>query len=189
MNRVEILAGFLALSSVLPAFSVPIPPDRRVDGRGVVTPEGNPTHPEGVSVKDFGAIGDGTADDTAAIQSAIDACPAGRAVAIPAGRYRTTARLIVSKGITLRGDGPSRSWILQDSTDATIRFVGRSGGGPSGSPVGVTAGYDKGPIAAVVTDASSFASGDYVGTYQAIGISFLALGLYAGGEGIVKDVD
>jgi len=40
-----------------------------------------------VSVRDFGAVGDGVADDTAAIQNAIHCCPAGGRVTVPAGTY------------------------------------------------------------------------------------------------------
>lgn len=43
---------------------------------------------ESVSVKDFGATGNGTTDDTAAIQAAIDS--GASKIYIPAGRYRTT---------------------------------------------------------------------------------------------------
>jgi len=46
-----------------------------------------------VSVKDFGAVGDGIADDTAAIQAAINT---GKAVFVPAGAYKTTASLTSS---------------------------------------------------------------------------------------------
>ena len=45
-----------------------------------------------VSVKDFGAVGDGVTDDTAAIQAALDA---STNVYIPAGIYRTTASLYI----------------------------------------------------------------------------------------------
>jgi hypothetical protein len=43
-----------------------------------------------VNVKDFGAVGDGVADDTAAIQAALNA---SNAIYIPAGTYRTTNTL------------------------------------------------------------------------------------------------
>ena len=40
-----------------------------------------------ISVRDFGAVGDGAADDTAAIQNAINCCPTGGRVTVPAGTY------------------------------------------------------------------------------------------------------
>ncbi len=40
-----------------------------------------------LSVREFGAVGDGSADDTAAIQGAINACTPGGRVVIPAGTY------------------------------------------------------------------------------------------------------
>ena len=49
-----------------------------------------------VSVKDFGAVGDGVTDDTAAIQAAIDS--AGTVV-MPAGIYRITSALIVDPAV------------------------------------------------------------------------------------------
>lgn len=61
-----------------------------------------------ISIKDFGAVGNGTADDTAAIQAAITAANAsGKVVYIPAGIYRTTATLSITKGIRITGDGAS----------------------------------------------------------------------------------
>jgi polygalacturonase len=45
-----------------------------------------------VSVREFGAVGDGAADDTRAIQSAINATPPGGGIILfPVGTYRVTA--------------------------------------------------------------------------------------------------
>ena len=51
---------------------------------------------ETVSVKDFGAVGDGTTNDTAAIQAAINAVPAGSTIIFPQGQYKITTTLIVT---------------------------------------------------------------------------------------------
>jgi hypothetical protein len=57
--------------------------------------------------RDFGAVGDGIADDTAALQAAFDAAAlAGRTVEIPEGTYRTTGPIALpggAPGLTMRG--------------------------------------------------------------------------------------
>jgi hypothetical protein len=60
---------------------------------------------ESVSVKDFGAVGDGVTDDSAAIQAAINACEKGQTLYIPAGVYKHTG-LTVAKSIKIVGDLP-----------------------------------------------------------------------------------
>lgn len=57
------------------------------------------------SVKRYGAVGDDTADDTSAIQSALNACPAGGIVYFPAGTYRITAPVTVPRIMGLLGGG------------------------------------------------------------------------------------
>jgi hypothetical protein len=58
------------------------------------------------SVKQFGAVGDGVADDTFAIQAAIDSLSAyGGGVALPPGRYRITAPIKMRPNIVLQGNG------------------------------------------------------------------------------------
>ncbi len=52
---------------------------------------------ESVSVKDFGATGDGVADDTAAIQAALDvAVASGKTLFVPSGSYKCSARIEVT---------------------------------------------------------------------------------------------
>jgi hypothetical protein len=61
---------------------------------------------EFVSVKDFGAVGDGVTDDTVAIQAAIDSLTNGGVVFIPSGAYITTAELSINvPGVTIQGQG------------------------------------------------------------------------------------
>ena len=61
-----------------------------------------------VSVKDFGAVGDGVTDDTAAIQAAITAVgtSGGGTVYFPAGQYNITSGLTIAYSfVQLKGDG------------------------------------------------------------------------------------
>lgn len=58
------------------------------------------------NVMDYGAVGDGVTDDTAAIQAAIDAAFAagGGIVCFPVARYMTTGVLSLSHGVSLNGE-------------------------------------------------------------------------------------
>jgi hypothetical protein len=54
-----------------------------------------------VSVKDFGAVGDGTTDDTTAIQAAVDSVAS--AVYFPTGTYKITSTILVANDKRLSG--------------------------------------------------------------------------------------
>jgi polygalacturonase len=56
------------------------------------------------SVKHFGAKGDGSTDDTAAIQRAIRATKSGTLV-FPAGTYKLSSTLTLQSGVTYQGEG------------------------------------------------------------------------------------
>lgn len=59
-----------------------------------------------VDIKDFGAVGDGVADDTTKIQAAIDSLSSsGGVVSVPRGTYKITATLKYDSGITIQGIG------------------------------------------------------------------------------------
>jgi hypothetical protein len=67
-----------------------------------------------VSVKDFGAVGDGVTDDTVAIQTAINS-GAGE-VLFPMGTYITTAPIYIDDSITLTGENFRKSIIKKTTT-------------------------------------------------------------------------
>ena len=68
---------------------------------------------ESVSVKDFGATGDGVTDDTAAIQAAIDSIPNGGSVLFSAGTYKVS-----------RTVGANDSWGIK-VPQSNVTLIGR----------------------------------------------------------------
>ena len=59
-----------------------------------------------INVKTFGAMGDGSTDDTSAVQSAINTVSGADAVYFPAGIYKLTSALIMNgMSVHLYGDG------------------------------------------------------------------------------------
>jgi hypothetical protein len=118
-------------------------------GTGAVTTTVQAKLRQTVSVQDFGAIGDGTTDDTAAIQAAINALSAagvGGTVLLPAGAYKITQNLSItwpnstdqnSPGrITMRGEGADLSYIYDYRSNASAA----TGGAVT---IDFTAGYDN----------------------------------------------
>ncbi|HTV76253.1 MAG TPA: glycosyl hydrolase family 28-related protein, partial [Candidatus Baltobacteraceae bacterium] len=75
----------------------------------------------GVSVKEFGAKGDGVTDDTAAFLKALATVKSG-AIEIPPGRYVITDILEIKRsGIVLRGSGPDKTILFFPIPLQTIR--------------------------------------------------------------------
>jgi hypothetical protein len=75
-------------------------------GSGAVTRTAQSKMRDVVSVKDFGAVGDGLADDTLAIQAAVTALSAnGGTLFFPQGTYKTTAPINWSPRVSLLGVG------------------------------------------------------------------------------------
>lgn len=91
-----------------------------------------PRHP---NVRDFGAKGDGTTDDTAALQAAIDAGLGG--VPFARGTYRISRSLVVDLdrvGFTsLYGDGTAT--LVMTGPGPAIKFIGTHGGTASPATV------------------------------------------------------
>ena len=81
-----------------------------------------------ISVYDFGAVGDGTTDDTAAIQAAIDHAKTltGGTVYFPAGTYKLSSQLTLTNG----------------AAACRVNLVGSHGAILKSYVTGSTAGYD-----------------------------------------------
>lgn len=72
-----------------------------------------PPSPTRLNVRDFGALGNGVTDDTAAIQRCINTATAGAIVWFPEGRYLLPTPLSVqTSGIRLTGEGGNLSQLL-----------------------------------------------------------------------------
>lgn len=99
---VDVYTNEAVTSTTLPADAVSYTPA----GTGAVATNVQTKLRETVSVKDFGAAGDGVTDDTAAIQSAATAClTTGQTLFVPAGTYKITSTITIS-GISVICEDP-----------------------------------------------------------------------------------
>lgn len=73
---------------------------------------------DAVSVKDFGAVGDGVTDDSTFVQAALDAVLAngGGTVYLPSGTYLCNTPLVLQYGVNLIGESRANTIIKKDST-------------------------------------------------------------------------
>lgn len=95
-------------------------------GSGAVVRTAQDKMREWVSVKDFGAVGDNVADDTAAVSNAINFVQSvvpSQPLYFPPGYYRITGALPdITKPMIIRGAGP-RSSLLMFSGSSTCLFI------------------------------------------------------------------
>jgi hypothetical protein len=111
------------------------------DSPGIPQEEGGPQRLTTFNVRHYGAVGDGVADDTAAIHAARDAAGVGGAVVFPPGAYLTTgvSATIVSQvwqimaGATIKskGSGSTAGPITVDAPNVTITGGGAVDGNRS----------------------------------------------------------
>lgn len=109
-------------------------------GTGAVTTTVQAKLRQNLSVKDFGATGDGTTDDTTAFQNALTAA-AGKSLYVPNGTYLCTGLTIYS-GTNLYGDSPTTSIIKAKGTlgasTPLLKNPNQSGTAYSYTDVGIT---------------------------------------------------
>ena len=174
-GKTMLAAGLLVTTLAATSRAELIPANRLIDwspGVNVGVPGGIDQYLSGgarqrttlvdVTKSPYNADRTGATDAAKAIQSAIDAAPAGSVVYLPAGKYRCDSTLSISfnkDGITLRGDGAST---IIDSRAGTGISVGcasdYSWSWPTTGNV-VTAGLTKGSSTITIGDTSEFTVG------------------------------
>lgn len=95
-------------------------PDYTATGMGAVTRTSSDKFSDMVSVKDFGATGDGLTDDTLAIQQALTAHDS---VYLPEGEYLITGIITIGEKKTLIGAGQKSVLKCQDSSFNAIEVI------------------------------------------------------------------
>jgi hypothetical protein len=131
---------------------------------------------ETLSVTDFGALGDGSNDDTAEIQAAIDEAIArgGAVVYFPSGTYKVSSGLtITGSGVTMRGAGMWATTLQAASTTGDlITSTGQHNCIEdlyiSGANVKATAGY-----------AINLGSGSFQSAVRRVRVGYMYGGIYA----------
>lgn len=109
--------------SVLSSYLIKAYPGFLQVGAGAVTRTIQAKAQDVVSVKDFGAVGNGIANDTSAIQAAINSLSSGGTVLFPNATYLISSTLTVGAGITLLGESQGNTTIISNNlTSGVVTF-------------------------------------------------------------------
>lgn len=142
-----------------------------------------------VNVRDFGAVGDGVTDDTAAIQAAVDYAYAnGKDVVFPADipdYYKVTLNIVCRPGVSMRGvGGYAKIKNLNSSGSSTMNRAVFLIGNIAYNYTELLTSYDCGTVGPGTSvtlttpgDASNFAVGDQVVTQSTAFSTVLGLKL------------
>jgi hypothetical protein len=144
-----------------------VPASKLIDWSSVGVSGGIPTRTTiGITATDspYNADNTGTVDAKAAIQSAMDATPSGQVCSLPAGTYDVSGPLDVPSNITVRGAGVNQTIINITGAGAGLFRFGTSGAGfdPTTYTETISSGATDGSTSIVVSDGTSFTTGDLV---------------------------
>lgn len=146
------------------AFGEIIPPERRINWSPGI-PGGIPDYKVSVNVKDFGARGNGSTDDSKAFKDAISAAPNHTAIFVPAGTYRLNSEVRITKPVVLRGEGANKTTLVGYMTSGNADIIELSASS-EGNNINITSGYTKGSTSIMLASTSGLKSGDYIVVFQ-----------------------
>jgi Pectate lyase superfamily protein len=148
-----------------------------------------------ISVKTYGAVGDGVVDDTSAIQQALNNASFGQIVYMPPGKYATSSPLLIPPGVSFEGPSFTRTpyspaAATQGATIYPAATFSTSGSIPSAVIVIVdqtTGGYsvysEAHTIKNLYIDGSRLPAGGNVDGVQVYGavaaVKFIGLSIYS----------
>jgi hypothetical protein len=170
MKRMAVAVSLMLAGTALAPGQNIIPADRRTDwtpGVTVGVPGGIPNRSTIGSTVDAAKYGTGLVDASAAIGVAIDTCPSGRVVYIPAGTYRLDDRVYrpFASNITIRGAGMGLT-ILKSNMGQQAILLGTGDWPRPSNSIAITGVATKGSTTLTLADASSIAVGKLVRVEQ-----------------------
>lgn len=134
-----------------------------------------------ISVKRFGAVGDGATDDTAALQSAFNS---GVPVFIPPGVYLTSATLTIPAGGDVEGSGGGSYLVLGPVAETTV--IQKTNGNVGGASAIVLGG--KSSLRRVMVRPSNFEAVSYDAANYPGETGNTSTGIEVGTGAVLEDV-
>lgn len=167
---IGVMVAFTIFVATQFGFGDIIPSQRRIDWRNNVGIDGDiPLRSSvfaNVRQAPYNASGNGSTDDSGAIQAAIDSCPTGKVVYIPAGVYLLSHRIRMKSGITLRGAGMGSTILKGSSGFSDPYLIGFEKEGIIFDQIyetarDITSGFTKGS-SSIFVPSTGWSSGDLI---------------------------